>query len=474
MNKRSNVLWLMTDEQRTDSMGAYGSPWAHTPNLDRLANEGVRFDNAYTASPVCLPARASMLTGQACSTLGLLSNCHILDPHNPRFLTWELARAGYQVGSFGKHHYGCQRMAFDVEAGRTLADKVGYENYKVDVDCEEFGVVRYEGGPAWEWIFAGRYPGAVEETPEMENVRQALQWIRRRDPNRPYFARVSFNAPHTPVATPAPFDTMIDPDAIDLPMDFPGDIDNVPAPVRDHLYSIEGSHRLTPEQIRRTRQCYYGYVACADHCFRVLLDRLREMGELDNTIVVFVSDHGSHLGDHGLYQKQSYYEGSVRVPFFFWGPGIEEGAVIRTPVSVSSLMPTLLELAGTEIPRQVQYGSLADVVRGHAQPQHGPIFSDIDYSLCGYRDGDRYVMIRDQEWKLAIFRDPSDPRKFPDADGLTLHNLDEDPGERRNLAGDRAYDEIVNKLIEKIDTWDRPREIRGPVRREIPPRHRPK
>ena len=226
MTKRPNILWLMTDEQRADSMGYEGTPWARTPNLDRVARAGTRFSAAYTPSPVCVPARACMLTGRAGSSIGVLSNHHWLNLDDPRFLTWQLAAAGYQVASFGKQHYNCFWRAFDTEAPLAPDERVHYYHYQVAVDAREAGVVRYDGG-RWPWLFAGRYPGTVDDTPEAQAVRGALDWLRAapgkggdRDRSRPFFLRVSFRAPHTPVVTPAPFDTMIDPEAIDLPLDY--------------------------------------------------------------------------------------------------------------------------------------------------------------------------------------------------------------------------------------------------------------
>jgi len=470
-----NILWIMTDEQRADSLGAGGAAWASTPNLDRLANAGTRFGRAYTPSPVCVPARAIMLTGRAGSTIGVLNNHHILALDDPAFLTEPLAAAGYQTASFGKKHYQCaHRAAFATEGGRTLGDRVGYCEYSVPVDMEAMAAVRYGGDTIYNWLFAGRFPGSIDDTPEMENVRTALEWMQQRDASKPFFLRVSLNAPHTPVVTPAPFDTMVAPDAIDLPMDFPDDLEGLPSPVREHLVEQAGSHRLTPEQIQRTRQCYYGYVAATDHSIGVLLDGLRDMGAMDNTIVVFVSDHGAHLGDHGFYQKQSFYEESVRVPFFFCGPGVGRGQVIETPINVGSLLPTLLELAGILVPEAAHYPSLAVAVGRGAGPEAEPVFSEIDYGVWSYRDGDRCVMILDGPWKLAVFRGAGEPGRFAPDDGLMLHNLTDDPGERVNLAGDPEYDGVAKELLAKIDAWDRPREIRQPVLRPRGPLPKPK
>ena len=461
--QRPNILWLMTDEQRVDSMGCSGAPWAHTPNLDRVARSGVRFGAAYTPSPVCLPARACMLTGRAGSSIGVLNNHHRLAADDPQFLTWAFAGGGYQVASFGKHHYGCRRRAFDLEGGKTLGERVYYFEYRVPVDREESGVVHYDGGKA-PWLFAGRYPGTVDDTPEMHNVTQALDWMRGRDPSRPYLLRLSFNAPHTPVVTPAPYDTLIDPDRIDLPLDWPDEMDYASDTQREHLCPYAGTQRLTEGQIRRARQCYYGYVACVDHCFGRLLDELDEMGELENTIVAYVSDHGTHLGDHGFFQKQSYWEASARVPFFFAGPGIaptEEA--VGTPVNAGSLLPTLLELAGLDVPPQVEYPSLAPVLRDGARLESEPVFSEIDYGLWGYRYGERYLMVRDGRWKLSLYRDPRDPNRCAEREDRVLFDLENDPGERRNLAADPAHAAVMDALIAQIDAWDRARSITEPV-----------
>ena len=472
MAGRPNILWLMTDEQRADSLGAGGALWASTPNLDRLANGGTRFDSAYSPSPICVPARAIMLTGRAGSSIGVTSNHHWLDAEDPGFLSWLLARNGYQIASVGKHHYLCPRRAFDAECGVTIGEHVSCTEYLVDVDEEEAGVVRYEAGTVYNWLLGGRYPGSADETPEMFNVNEALSWLQRRDPQRPFFLRVSLNAPHTPVVPPAPFDTLIDPGAIDLPVDYPDTMKETPTVMRDYYHVHAGTGRMNERQIARSRQCYYGMVAFLDHCLGKLIDVLRDSGELDNTIVAFVSDHGAHLGDHGFYQKQSYYEASVRVPLFFCGPGVATGKVVSIPVSAGSLMPTLLDLAGIEIPAQVEYPSLAETLRTGAEPTARPVFSELDFGIWGYRDGDRYVMVRDGDWKLAVFRDPLRPERFADTDGLVLFNLAEDPGERHNRSDDPVCAETVARLIALIDAWDDGRVARESARRrQLPAEH---
>jgi arylsulfatase A-like enzyme len=393
-----------------------------------------------------------MLTARAGSSIGVMNNHHALLLDDPQFLTWRLAAAGYQVASFGKQHYGCSRRAFDLEGGVVLGDRVGYTAYEVPVAPSKAGMVRYDGGRT-PWLFAGRFPGEIDDTPEMHNIEAALDWLRRRDPSRPYLLRVSLNAPHTPVVTPAPFDTLIDPDDIDLPLEEPGDVEFVSAVHREYLHDYAGAHRLTSEQIRRARQCYYGHVAFLDHVLGRFLDTLREAGELENTIIAYVSDHGCHLGDHGFFQKQSFWEAAVRVPSLIAGPSIEPG-IVSAPVNTGSLLPTLMELAGLDVPAFAQYPSLAPALREDMSVAAEPIFSEIDYGLWGYRSGERCVMVRDGDWKLVLFRAPQQLERLVGAEDRVLFNLATDPGETTNLATDAAFDDAVKALIAKIDAWD--------------------
>lgn len=449
---RPNILWILTDEQRADSLGCYGSPWAVSPCLDGLAARGVRFGAAYTPSPVCVSARAAMLTGQANSRLGVLNNHQCLAPERARFLTHTLVGAGYAVASFGKHHYNCRQVkAFPLEGGSVLDDRAGYTEYKVPVDEAEAGVVYYPT-EFRHWIMAGRFPGSIEETAEARNAQLAVDWLAARDRDQPFLLRLSVNAPHTPVLAPAPYDTLIDPDRIDLPLDGTDDLD-LPAPIRENLIETAGTWRLTPEQIRRMRQVYYGRVAFLDEVLRRFLAQAEALGALDNTYVVFTSDHGCHLGDHGFVQKQSFYEASARVPFLVAGPGIAPGTV-TTPVSIGSILPTCLDWAGIGLPAATDFPSLAAPLREGCEPTVEPVFSEVDFGIWQYRSGDRYVMVREGDWKLAVFRDPRDPDRFPADDGIMLHNLATDPGERVNLAARPEHQATIRRLLARIDQRD--------------------
>ena len=456
MTTPPNILWILTDEQRRDSLSCYGAPWARTPHLDALAARGTRFSSAYTPSPVCVSARAAMLTGQCCSRLGVLNNHHALPPEKARFLTTEFARAGYRTACFGKQHYNCKAPAFETQVFRVLDNRVSYSEYAEDVDEQAYGVVRYPNEKR-PWLFAGRYPGRMGDTPEAHCFRDALDWLASRDRSRPFLLRISLNAPHTPVVAPEPFDGMLDPDDISLPID-DRDLPGLPAPIRENLCEMAGAHRLTETQIRRARQCYYGRVALVDALVGQFLAEAEPLGAMANTVSAFASDHGAHLADHGFFQKQSFYEESAGVPFIMAGPGIVQGACIGSPVSVGSLLPTLLQLSGLTVPEPTDFPSLAGLLSRDEQSPAAPVISEIDFGIWDYRDGDRYVMIRDGDWKLAVFCDPADPNRFTPDDGLMLHNLAEDPGECRNLAGHPDFTDVVARMQTQINEWDAARE----------------
>jgi arylsulfatase A-like enzyme len=393
-----------------------------------------------------------MLTGQTNSRLGVLNNHHFLAPERARFLTSGFVNAGYAVASFGKHHYNCRKVAaFPLEGGSSLDDRAGCTEFRVPVDETDAGVVYYPT-EFRHWILAGRFPGTMEETAEARNARLAAEWLRDQDSAQPFFLRLSLLAPHTPVLAPAPYDTLVDPDAIDLPVDDRHDLD-LPSPVRENLCETAGTWRLDPDQIRRMRQVYYGRVAFLDEVVRRFLAQLEAMRALDNTIVVFTSDHGCHLGDHAFVQKQSFYEASARVPLLVAGPGIAPG-VVQTPVNIGSVLPTCLELAGLPVEQPTDFPSLAEPLRNGTEPAAAPVFSEIDFGVWQYRDGDRYAMVRDRDWKLAVFRDPVDKARFPADDGLMLHHLPTDPGERHNLATVPEHQPTVQRLVGLIDDWD--------------------
>jgi choline-sulfatase len=435
MVTRPNVLWLMTDEQRTDSLGCYRSPWARTPSLDRLAAEGVRFEVAVTPSPVCAPARSALLTGRAPSALGFWHNGGPIErPATPLTKLFELA--GYRTASFGKHHsMTADEPAFQTQVDLVLSDEVGYFAYADRWNEDDFDVVKYPPAP-YPWILAGRFPAEPSLTAEAQAVDAAKTWLDGHRSDRPFLLRLSFNGPHTPVVPPAPFDTCIDAAEIALPPRETALPDGAP-PWLHELATRETASCLTEDELRRARQAYYGEVAYLDHLIGDLLEWMDARGLLENVVIVFCSDHGTHLGDHGLVQKQTFFDPVVNVPYLFWGPGIvRPREPVQAPVELRTLLPTLLDLAGLDAPGT----SLAPVVRNGANPEPHPVFSELTLGSFDIRPRDRLVMVREGSWKLSACLDP-EPGE------LWLVDLDSDPDERVDRASDSSVSDVRDRLL---------------------------
>ena len=435
---RPNVLWLMTDEQRPDSIGCYGSAWAKTPCLDELASEGTLYEEAYTPSPVCVPARSSLLTGIRGSRLGVLHNRAPRMREGTRFLTWAFADAGYRTASFGKKHYFVDgRQAFETEAGRAT-DKV-VSPIKYLRECRDCDAVQYPGLTLW--LLGGRFPAPIEQTAEYVNTQLAINWLSQLSRRDSFFLRISWNAPHTPVVVPEEFCNTIEPDSVQLPFPSEEELTSKPPYERGALRDYQGAHRLSRSQVLKARQYYYERVSFLDSQIARLLDWMRPRGLLDNTVIAFVSDHGSGLADHGLFQKQTFYRQVGGVPFLLWYPnGVSRGRRVELPVSTISLAPAMLDLAG---------------LRGGEKPREsGPVFSEVKFGYRDHRDDDRLVMIRDGDFKLIVFHDPADPEKFAGRREGSLYNLGTDPGETRNLFTGTKHQATIDRLLASITKRD--------------------
>lgn len=447
-----NILWLMTDEQRTDSMGCYGSSWAQTPNLDRLADRGTRFKTAVVPSPVCIPSRTSVLTAKYPHTTGTWANAHnkrleanLLEPFHA---------AGYRSASFGKQHYDLRGRVFQEEKG--IGEKhqaVGCIGYRKPYHGDDYGQVQHPG--PLPWILAGVYPEGPETRCEYQVVDGCIDWLKNNGADGPFFLRASFPGPHTPVVPPKPFDTLIDDADIDLPPPEECTPPNgCPEWLSKKLAATHGASVYTPDQIRRMRRHYYGNMAFLDQQFGRLLGWMEQQGLLENTVIAFSSDHGTCLADHGLVQKESLFESVVNVPFIVALPErmkAERGTEIGTPVSLMSLLPTLLEIAGGPIPDGGEAPSLARSVTEGAEPEARPILAEIEIGPALYlqrnnlpipdiqRDRSFHVMVRDGQWKYihTVAGGPPEPALF---------DLDADPGETRNVADVPANKAVVDRL----------------------------
>lgn len=326
-----NILFVMTDQQRFDTIASLGSSPAHTPNLDRLVQRGVACTNAYATCPVCVPSRYTLMTGCEPSKTSWLSNWvsgdHVPERCGP-YLATTLAARGYRTWGLGKFHteprhepLGFQTHEHSEELWPTEADFQGDDYVRwLHARAPDFAHLEQVHGERSDMYYVPQLrPMPAALTVEAWLAGRAVEELGRPD-TRPYFGFVSFVTPHPPIAPPVPYNRLFDPD--DMPDPILGD----PAVDEADDYLAWMNHAvwagdISPSQARRLRARYHGSIAFIDNCIGKILDAVEARPDADNTIICFFSDHGDHMGDHGAWQKESFFEASCRVPLLVSWPG---------------------------------------------------------------------------------------------------------------------------------------------------------
>jgi arylsulfatase A-like enzyme len=440
----SNILFLMADEFRHDCLGSAGHSLVRTPNLDRLAREGIRFSRAYTASPVCSPSRATLFTGRYPQIHGVIQNGMALAAGEIG-LPELLKHYGYASGMVGKLHLPPGQWftpALITAGGRGaeyeqfLQEKVpGFKGISNTAAKPETLI-----GPPRTPLRIGTsvLPEALYE--EAWVADRAIEFLRaQKDGSRPWFLFVSMLKPHSEFVIPEPYATMYKPEEMPLPASFRADA----RPPDEAWGRNERAFIRDPEVMRAVIAHYYGAIALVDRHMGRVLDELERLGMARDTIVVFTADHGNMLGERNRMFKGVMYESSARVPLLFRAPGrIRPGQVSDQLLDNSTVMPTLLELAGIPIPAGIQGRSLVPATRGER-------IAGAAYSVLHHR------MVRRGDWKLI------DPHKATGA-APELYNLARDPAERHNLYGrteaagplsGRAIQEAQRSLTGALEAW---------------------
>lgn len=453
---KPNILWLMTDEQRTDSLGCYGSTKMKTPSIDRLAKKGILFKNAICQSPVCAPSRASMLTGRYCRELSMYHNKHRCQTDVIAFPEI-FQRLGYDVTDIGKYHANLKRCPFKTRKGVVISKDVGYCGLSDKYKMEDYGIVQYPvKGNVYQWLFGGTRPGSINEVPEKINADQAIEYLKNIG-SAPSFLRVSFLAPHTPVVAPPPFDKMFKGDEVKF-TEFSGEeYKKMPEFIKKYHLKYEDARLFTPEQMMKIRATYYGLVSFVDQQFGRVLDALEISGRAEDTIIIFSSDHGTHLGDHGLMQKQTFYEAVVKVPLIIsWQGHLPEGKIVEEQIELVDVFPTVMETAGfkNEIPKDISGKSFVPFLEGHTKSHKDVTFSEVGFEWDKDMEPHRPLMVRTPEWKLTYFPEGYNPGGENDG---ALYSLKDDPAEINNIFHEEKSRAIIRDLI-KLGTgsYNRP------------------
>jgi arylsulfatase A-like enzyme len=457
---RPNIILIITDQQRFDTIRALGFPYMDTPNLDRLVQEGVAFTNCFITAPSCVPARASLFTGYYPHTTGILKN-------GDRWThAWveDLAASGYHCVNVGKMH----TVPFETPMGF-------HERYVVE------NKDRYLEGRYYfdEWDKAMHARGLVKQQRELYRQRDdyeerlgAFEWELPEDMHSdmfvgdmaawwietkpkvegPLFLEVGFPGPHPPydpipryaepyMARDLPLPDVSEEEVADLPEPFRA--------MRQHNTEVDHDsivHQLNPSeaQSHRRRAYYLANVTMIDEKVGQILQALDAKGYLDNAVVLFTSDHGDALGDHGQSQKWTMYDIITRVPTVVWAPGrIEGGRTVEGLCQMMDLGPTILEMAGVPVPPSMEAQSLVPALRD--EPWEGRPYVFAEHGRDGIlRETEFMTMVRTPHWKLVHFVDEPDGQLF---------DLDHDPEERDNLWDDPAAAETKQRLLGILRDW---------------------
>lgn len=456
MPTRPNVLLITVDQWRADCLGIDGHPVVQTPTLDRLATQGVRFARAYTATPTCVPARATLLTGLNQHHTGRIGYRDGIPFTYPTTIASEFTRQGYQTEAIGKLHVYPERNRVGFDHVRL------HDGYLHHARAHHQNPATYDDYTPWLQRELGREADAFDhgvncnsvvarpwDKPEYTHptnwvTSEAIHFLDQRDPTAPFFLYLGYHRPHPPADPPAwAFEMYAQ---ADLPAPVSGDWEARLAPWRqDH--NVEAAVAVFPEAIqRRAMAGYFGHMTHIDHQINRLLEESRQRGLLTNTWIMFVSDHGEMLGDHHLYRKSVPYEGSARVPLIIIPPGgitADRGSVSRALVELRDVMPTLLDAAGLEIPPGLDGVSLIPALTG--EPAGHDLIHGEHTAL-----GQSIQWITDGRWKYIWWSGDGHEQLFDlETDPDELTDLARQPGAEPQLAPWR--DRLIRALAGRED-----------------------
>ncbi|CAA6691714.1 MULTISPECIES: sulfatase-like hydrolase/transferase [unclassified Lentimonas] len=430
---KPNVVFIFTDDQAYETIGALGLVDVDTPNLDRLVNEGTTFSHAYNmgawSGAVCMASRTCLNTGSFLWQAQAALN----DAKKGKRKVWGqlMKDAGYETYMTGKWHVPYPaKKAFDhtthVRAGMPKAVVAGYNRPKDEADYEAgwkpWDVSKggfWQGGKHWSEVTADDSVAFIERASQED---------------KPFFMYLAFNAPHDPRQAPKEYVDMYPLDRIELPENY-ADLypdmgpDAVPV-IRDEKLA---PFPRTEYAIKVNRQEYFAIITHMDVQIGRILDALEASGKADNTWIIFTADHGLAVGHHGLVGKQNMYEHSLRPPFIVVGPGVKAGGIIDAPIYLQDAMATALELSGQPIPEDIDYKSVLPLLDGRKEKSYDTIF--------GAYIGTQRAVIRDG-WKLIA---------YPKIKKLKLFNLSKDPLEMEDLAQNPEYTSVLSRMTDLLE-----------------------
>lgn len=467
MNK-SNILLIVCDQMVAALSGAYEHPVVKTPNLNRLATEGVRFDNAYTSCPICSPARQSLLTGKYASNIECFDNTSILGSDQPTLCHY-LSASGYDTVLSGKMHFVGPDQLHGFEKRLTtdvFPSDFTWLPHRPDGPMDDFADF-HDQPIAIDYVTAGVRQWSMQLDYDEETHFRATEYLASKRSHytgtlqkelpprdeRPFFLCVSYCHPHEPFHVTQELWDLYEGEDIQIP-DIPADLTDHEHPMDKMLNIFHGTHRVDlddEEALTNMRRAYYGLITYVDRKVGQLLDALETYGLRDDTVVIFMSDHGDMLGERRMVQKRTFYEYSSRIPWIISHPSsLPNGITVDAPVSIVDVMPTILDIAhADEGMLPIDGASVLPLLHGEQDPDR-TVFAEL------HAEGVNTTcfMVRKGVYKY-IHVAGYEPQ---------LYDLVEDPREWRNLAGKpKVVDveaDLHTRLVERFDPPDIERRVR--------------
>ena len=461
MAVRPNIILIITDQQRYDSINALGFPWVDTPNLDRLVQDGISFDNCFITAPSCAPARASLFTGYWPHVTGVLQNADLWRH------SWveRMADAGYHCVNIGKMHSFPYETPLGFHERYVVENKDRYLEGRYYFD-EWDKALRARGKVKQQRELYRQWPGYRESLgafdwklpadlhPDFFVGDMARWWLESYPQTQPLFLQVGFPGPHPPYDPLPAYARPYLEQELPLQEVRQEDLDGQPSPfkqLRKHNFATDHDavvHLPQPTQAQRQRQraYYLANVTMIDEKIGQLMQTLDAQGYLENSIVIFTSDHGDCLTDHGHSQKWTMYDTIMRVPLIVWAPGrVDAGLRILGMCQLMDVGRTVLELAGVAPPMDMQAESLVPALRADTLPDWRPrdlVFAE--HPADGIYQGPYMTMVRSRGWKLVHFLDSNEGQLF---------DLQNDPDEFHNLWDEPAFAAHKRELLNAMLDW---------------------
>ena len=438
--KKPNVLFLMSDDLNT-ALSGFGHPQCKTPELDKLASRGMRFENMHCQYPVCGASRASLMSGLYPYTNGTLGNAGTLRGNMPNVVTMSqlFRKNGYRVGRVSKiYHMG---IPPEIIAGTATRDDPHSWDEVVNIKAPEQNAPGVKTNWSPKNKSSQSFTGVVAEGDELVHAdgmaaNHAIDFLKRHK-DKPFFLACGFVRPHVPLVAPEKYFDLYDRDAMLAPRVPANDLEDVPEIIRNYKRNST-SYGVTPELHKGLLEAYYASISYMDAQVGRVLDTLNEQGLAENTIVVFTSDHGYLLGHHHKFQKQHLFEEATRVPFIVSVPWMknQHGKATTHITELIDLYPTLAKLAGLKAPNSLHGESMVPLLRN---PNSRDWEKDVAFTIS--RSGGE--SIRTREWRFTHWG-------FGPG-GMQLYDLRNDPGEFTNLAAKRKYSVQLNKSKKQLE-----------------------